>query len=222
MTTVLHRPVKRSYLLQDFIIKNKATKGIDDTTPEAKAKTIEITRNIIKIIYNNHPVNMGQGRLGCLAQGRTIDNIIEGVTNIGGLSASTFDNKQSVVNALTEIKENDYGQSITVAGPLDEIFNICKEIGTEPHTAIVPLGIWGNTKLLPEQHIKDLTLMCGHGLISQNLARHVITRVNAGIITSKEGAQELAKVCICGAFNLTVALEIIEEAIKGKEGKENG
>ena len=209
MTTVLHRSAKKEHLQRDYAIKNKAAKGIDDVSPAAKNKAIETTRVIAKIIYDHHPVNMGQARVGCLCQGRTIGEIMDGLKNLGGLSASIFDNREAVVETLREIKKGNYGQSITVAGSIAEIFDICREIGMEPHTAIVPLGIWGKTDLLPREGIKELTMMCGHGLISAHYCEHMVTQVEKDEISCDEAAKELARVCVCGAFNVTVAGDIL-------------
>jgi len=210
MTTVLHRSAKKEHLRRDYAIKNKAAKGIDDINPEAKGKAVEASRAIAKIIYDHDPVNMGQARVGCLGQGRTISDILDGLNNMGGLSASIFDNREAVVETLRDIKNGDYGQSITVAGSIKEIFDICREIGAEPHTAIVPLGIWGKTDLLPREGVKELTMMCGHGLISSHNCKHLAKQIQKGEISCAEAAKELARVCVCGAFNLTVARDIFK------------
>lgn len=208
MTTVLHRSTKKEHLSRDFAIKNKPAKGFDDVSPEAKEKAIEITRKIAMIIHNNRPVNMGQGRVGCLCQGRSVGDIMDGLKNLGGLSASIFDNKAAALKTLREITEGDFGQSVTVAGDIGDIFEICKEIGTEPHTAIVPLGIWGKTELLPREGIKELTMMCGHGLISAYFCEHLVAQVKNNELSCDEAVKELSRVCICGAFNVTVAKDI--------------
>jgi len=208
MTTVLHRSTKKEHLERDFAIKNKPAKGFDDVSPEAKEKAIEITRNIAKIIYDNCPVNMGQGRVGCLRQGRSIQDILNGLKNLGGLSASIFDNKEATLKTLREIKAADFGQSVTVAGDIQDIFEMCREIGTEPHTAIVPLGMWGKTELLPREGIRELTMMCGHSLISARYCESLVQRVASHELTCEEAAKELSRVCICGAFNVTVAKDI--------------
>jgi hypothetical protein len=217
MTTVLHRSTKKKHLEKDYAIKNKAAKGIDDVGPEAKNKAIDTTRVIAKIIYDHHPVNMGQGRVGCLCQGRTIGDIMEGLKNLGGLSASIFDNREAVLATLREIKKGDYGQSVTVAGSIAEIFEICREIGTEPHTAIVPLGIWGKTDLLPRKGIKELTMMCGHGLISAHYCEHLVAQVEKDELSCDEAVKELSRVCVCGAFNVTVAKDIFNYVLTKKD-----
>jgi hypothetical protein len=213
MTTVLHRSTKKEHLEKDYVIKSKPAKGIDDTTPEAKNKAIEITRQVAQIIYNNRPVNIGQGRAGCICQGRTIADILEGLKNLGGLSASVFDNREAVLKTLKEIRDGEFGQSITVAGSIEDIFEICKEIGTEPHTAIVPLGIWGKTELLPREGIKELTMMCGHGLVSAYFCEHLVAQVENGELSCDEAVKELSRVCICGAFNVTLARDIFNKTL---------
>lgn len=220
MTTVLHRSTKKEHLQRDFAIKNKPAKGFDDVSPEAKDKAIEITRQIALIIYNNCPVNMGQGRVGCLCQGRSIEDILNGLKNIGGLSASIFDSKEAALKTLREIKEGEFGQSVTVAGDIQDIFEMCREVGTEPHTAIVPLGMWGNTELLPREGIKELTMMCGHSLISAAYCESLAQRVQSNELTCAEAVKELSRVCVCGAFNVTVARDIFN-SLTHKEEKES-
>ena len=217
MTTVLHRSPKIDHLKKDYAIKNKAKKGIDDVDEKTKQHTIDISRKIVQIIYDHHPVNMGQGRLGSLAQGRSIEDILDGLKNIGGLSASIFDNRGAVLETVKTIKEGEFGQSITLAGAIDDIFEICREVGTVPHTAIVPLGIWGRTELLPREGVMEMTMMCGHGLLGGGHVETVLKRVKNNEITIDEAASVLSKVCVCGAFNNSLAKELIAEALNKEE-----
>ncbi|MDN5348092.1 MAG: hypothetical protein PWP65_1656 [Clostridia bacterium] len=209
MTTVLHRRGDVEFLQKDYIIKNKSTKGLDDVDEETKRQTVEKTREIIKIIAKNGPVNIGQGRLGSTGSGRTIEDILSGVTNAGGLSAAVFTNKEAVRRVLQELKERDFGQSIVVSGLIEEVFAICREIGLQPHSIILSLGIWGKKELLPRPEVLDIVMMCGHGLISPRLVESLARKVGRGKMTAEEAARELARPCICGAFNIPAAAELI-------------
>jgi hypothetical protein len=35
------------------------------------------------------------------------------------------------------------GLSVTVSGLIEEIFDICKELGIKPHSINLSLGVWG-------------------------------------------------------------------------------
>ncbi|MEE9556502.1 MAG: hypothetical protein V3V76_04495, partial [Candidatus Adiutricales bacterium] len=65
---------------------------------------------------------------------------------------------------------------------------------------------------LPDRHTLALTTMCGHGLISGNFARKLIDRVKEARLTPEKAAGYMAKFCVCGAFNTSRAVRILNEA----------
>ena len=217
MTTVLHRSSDEKHLHHDYTVKNKAMKGRDDKTPETKARALATSRKIATILHDHHPVNMGQGRAGSLAQHRTFEQLLEGMKNLGGLSACVFDNQQNFRDAIREIRDANLGQSVTVGGDVEQIFALCNELGLVPHTAIVSLGIWGKTALLPRPGVKELTMMCGHGLLGANRCEALIRAIKAGRMTPAEAAASLATGCSCGAVNPSLAETIFSELSQKEE-----
>ena len=67
----------------------------------------------------------------------------------------------------------------------------------------------GNTQMLPQKEVKDISVMCGHGLISYELIKKLVGEVKKGRKTPKQAAEEMAKCCICGVFNVKRAEAII-------------
>ena len=72
---------------------------------------------------------------------------------------------------LRQLKEEDLGISITVSGIVDEVFGLANELGLQPHTVNLSLGIHGKTELLPPEETLELTTMCGHALMAKELVK---------------------------------------------------
>ena len=115
--------------------------------------------------------------------------------------ACCYSSRQALKRVLKRLKELDAGISIVVSGLIDEIVDTAKDLGLKPHTAFLSLGIHGRRALLPENHILEITTMCGHGLVSEKLTRAVLEKVKSGDMTPAEGANHLAQPCPCGIFN---------------------
>ena len=58
--------------------------------------------------------------------------------------------------------------------------------------------------------------MCGHGMVSANFAKKMLDRVREGRMEPPEAACCMAKFCVCGVFNTTRAMRILN---KGKTGE---
>ena len=209
MTNLLHRQGDRDFLKKDFLIKNKTTKKFDDITPEIRKQTIEKTRELIRILWKYHPDNIGQGRIGCRAAGVSIEELLKGVENAGSLSASVFRDISTVKEILQELKEKNLGQSITVSGLIEEVFEICRQIGQEPHSILLSLGIWGKKEKLPPSEVLRITTMCGHGCVSRRLVENVTRKVKSGEITDTDAAKHIARPCSCGAVNVSSVVGLL-------------
>ena len=44
--------------------------------------------------------------------------------------------------------------------------------------------------------------MCGHALVSKELVRKLKADVQAGRLSKKEAARQMAEPCVCGVFNM--------------------
>jgi hypothetical protein len=124
-----------------------------------------------------------------------------------------YEKKEEILNAVKEIKLEELGIPIVVAGLFDEVFNICEIVGTEPHTVNLCAGTLGKLELLPEDSVLELVTMCGHGRVSSNLALHLIERIREKEITAEEAALEIGKQCTCNIFNPVRGAKIIMDAV---------
>ena len=83
------------------------------------------------------------------------------------------------------------------------------------HSVGYSLGFQGKTEKLPNSQVLMLTTMCGHGMVSHNLAKKMIDWVREGRRNPGQAASYLARFCTCGIYNPTRAVRILEEARKG-------
>lgn len=127
--------------------------------------------------------------------------------------AGVYMRKKDVEGCIKDLAEANLGFSIVVSGIYDDVFDICKKVGTGPHTVNMSMETIGRTELLPEDKILEITTMCGHSLVSQYLVRHLIDRVRKGKMTAEEAGLELGKQCVCNFFNPVRAAKIIEEYV---------
>ena len=97
---------------------------------------------------------------------------------------------------MKNINSNEDGITITVPGLVE---HECK------------LSIRAKPAKLPEDEILEITTMCGHGMVSQYLARQTLLDIKRGKRTSQEAAEFLATPCICGVFNPKRAQLLLEE-----------
>jgi hypothetical protein len=67
-----------------------------------------------------------------------------------------------------------------VSGVIDRVREISAELGINPHTINLSLGIHGRTNRLPPPDIRQFTTMCGHGMVSPRLIRDLIRRIKTG------------------------------------------
>jgi hypothetical protein len=123
----------------------------------------------------------------------------------------TFNRRQSLVNTLKRIKAADKGISIVVSGLIDRVRDICAEVGLNPHTINLSLGIQGRTDLLPPPDIRQYTTMCGHGMVSPGLVRDAIRKVKTGKQNTWDMSIALAKPCACGIYNPHRSEELLRE-----------
>ena len=135
--------------------------------------------------------------------------------------AGCFSDREAIRSFLKKLKEADTGISIVISGLIDEIVRIAKEVGLQPHTAFLSLGVHGKRALLPEDEVQQITTMCGHGMVSSNLSKAVMKRVKAGKMTPEEGARLLARPCPCGIFNTDRCEAILAACAEKKLGGES-
>ncbi|MDI6756256.1 MAG: hypothetical protein QME78_17940, partial [Thermodesulfobacteriota bacterium] len=124
-----------------------------------------------------------------------------------------FNTREKLKEALSGIKKLDEGISVVVSGLSDQVREIAAEIGLNPHTINLSLGIHGRTDRLPPPDIRQFTTMCGHGMIAPALVRDVIRRVKRGSLNLWDGSLILAAPCTCGIYNPHRSQEMLQELV---------
>lgn len=207
MTHTLHRVANLQDFKEDFVILVMPAKGINNDE-----NIVEKLKKFLRIFERHNPVNLGGIGIGHLydsAADQIIDNVYSELPMVHGV----FSNREDLVAALKDIKDEDMGISIIVSGLVDSVDCCAKEAGLKRHSVNYSLGIWGDKARLPDEKYLEITSMCGHAMISVNLIKKMINDVKKGIKTIEQAAAELAKPCVCGIFNAEKAQKILEELI---------
>jgi len=211
LTHTHHRRGNKASLEEDYILLAMTSRGYNDCGTSTKLK------QILEICAKYHPVNAGclmKGQSYCLGRGTPIEEIINKTTSQSIIHA-IYDSKKAVKSALKDIKDADFGISIVISGIFDDIFQMANDLLIkQPCTVNISLGILGNTKDQPPEAILELMTMCGHSLISKKLIKDQINRVGSRTITAHQAADELARQCVCGLFNTTRAVKLIEKYVE--------
>jgi hypothetical protein len=210
MTHSNHRRGSRESLEEDYVILVRG---------DLKEKENE-ARKAVEILTENNPVGIVKRRKGKPLrymtnwdEGLTLEEIAKG-SEPPQYVAGVFKDKKDVLGVINDLSKADLGFSIVVSG----IFDIIKEITSKDdkaylHTMNLSMETIGRTELLPEEKILELITMCGHSLVSPNLAKHLINEVRKGRLTADEAGRELGKQCVCNFFNQVRAAKIIQECV---------
>jgi hypothetical protein len=195
MTHSLHRRGPIEELKEDYVL-------VSMTSSVNKDATKPVLADVAKIIFDVGVSNTGSSGLETnIPIGFDKDEFVQSIPRSHGLLAS-FSSKAKLRQALARLKEADLGISITVSGVVEEVIPMAQDLGLKPHTINLSLGIIGKTEKLPEEEILEYTTMCGHALISANLARKGIKEVSCGSKSPRDASMMVAKPCVCGIYNL--------------------
>jgi hypothetical protein len=225
MTNTLHRFGKSEKLPDDYIVFAMAGKGFNEEGSLEKAQTF--LRSAIKY----KPINMGNGLINALYRpeknlsflklyfvGRQekipYDQLIDEIP-ASGSAAVVFDDREKTKQFIQDVEKLDLGLSINVSALVDDVRDICGEVDITPHAAEYTLGFHGDTSRLPERETLKLSTMCGHGMVSANFSKKMLNLVKEGRMESEDAARCMAKFCVCGVFNTTRAMRILDTASKG-------
>lgn len=207
MTNTLHRQGTRASLARDYIIFLHPAKGINREGSGEKVK------RFLRMALEEGPVNVGTGSQN-LFTAESVERLIEGVTDDASTIAATFADPEALRRLVGRLKEADLGISVNISGLADEVDEILRSQGIVRHSIEHSLGVLGRTERLPTKQVLELTTMCGHGMISHNHARKMIDWVKLGKLTPRKAARYLARPCVCGAFNVDRAEELLARAIE--------
>lgn len=222
MTNTLHRFGKPEDLIDDYVVFCTLSKGVND------ANARETVHAFLKAAVKYNPVNIGNTLREALYRPEKDLNPIklyfrgrkekvsfeEAIqeSDGNGAGALVFDSKESLEGFLRDVKELDLGISVNVSALVDVARETAAKAGIVPHAMNYALGFRGDISRLPDRHVLALTTMCGHGMISANFAKKLIDRVKEGRVTPEKAAGYMAKFCVCGVFNPTRAIRILNEA----------
>jgi len=201
MTHTLHRRGSEESLDKDYVLLCMAAKGINEDGSEEKM------REFLRINLRHNPVNIGDMRTGNMYNVR-IDEILEIVTSTS-IVHGVFNDRETVTHVLRDLKEADLGMSVVVSGPFRCVGEICQNTGLSPHSVDYSLDIWGKREKLPSDEILEVTTMCGHAMVASNLVKLLVNDIKAGNISPVDAGMELAKLCECGIFNPSRAVELL-------------
>ena len=125
--------------------------------------------------------------------------------------AGFFTGKDDMAGVVRDLYEADLGFSVVVSGLYENVFEICRNVGPGPHTVNMSMVTIGRTELYPDDRILEISMMCGHSLVSQRLVRQLINEVLKGKMTAEEAGLELGKQCVYNFLNPVRAARIVQE-----------
>ncbi len=201
MTHTLHRIGTQASLSQDFAMHSMPARGFNH-----EGATLKL-QGFLATAQKHKAVNLGDGKRGNQFKIEYEDMY----AHLATITHAVFTDQEEVAAVLQELKEADYGMSITVSGLFEKLFACCAHAGIQPHAVEHSLGVLGRTEKLPDSDIAQVTTMCGHAQVAQGLVRRIIRKVKKGELTPAEAGVELAKPCGCGVFNPVRAARLLEE-----------
>lgn len=213
MTHTLHRQGEISSLEKDYVVMVMAGQKFNDAGAAEKLK------KVLEILDKHRPVNLG-GEGGGLYTGKSREEILTHTTD-KTYAEAVFSDEETLAKVLKELKEASLGMSVVVSGLIDRVFPVAKKLGIQPHTVNMSLGVFGPENLLPEKTILEITTMCGHDMVTHHCVEKAIKEMGKGKKSSLEAAQDLARSCSCGAFNVKRAARILD-SIHAQKAKRSG
>ena len=205
MTHSLHREGSLESLDTDYVVFIYPARGYNYKGCAPKV------RRLVEIVYEVGPANMiattlRENMYSGVEPEAVLDSIEEGCRVF-----TVFNSREKLKALLTAFKEADEGISIVVSGLIDRVREVADEVGLDPHTINLSLGIHGSTERLPPADIRQFTTMCGHAMIAPHLVEDVIRRIKSGKLDSWNGSITLAKPCACGIYNPYRSMELLEK-----------
>ncbi len=205
MTHSLHREGAVESLEKDYAVFIYPARGYNYKGSAPKV------RRLVEIVYQVGPANMIATTLRKnMYSGVTPEEVLDSIQE-GCRVFTVFNSREKIKALLTKFKEADEGISIVVSGLIDRVREIAAEVGLNPHTINLSLGIHGATALLPPPEIREFTTMCGHAMVSPKLVEDVVRKVKTGKIDTWEGSWVLAKPCACGIYNPHRSQELLRK-----------
>ena len=221
MTNTLHRYGDALSFKDDFILFCIPSSGRNDEG------AVEKQKQFLRICARHHPVNIGNGNRGSFQPERHLDprshwkrdlspdweGVIEGVSKPGTVAA-VFDNKEKAQACLREVIDADLGLSVNLSTSVGGAKEVAACCGIHRHSVEYSLGFTDPHDHLPNSQVLELSTMCGHGMVSFNMARKMLDMVREGRRTTEQAVATLSRFCPCGVYNPARARRLLEEARK--------
>jgi len=204
MTHTLHREGSVESLKNDYIVFVMPAQGYN-----VKGSGEKLQR-FLHLAKQFNPVNIGDNRATGSLAAFPYDTIANSVAD-GSIVHAVFDNVEAVTKFLKVLKEEDLGISVVVSGLFEDVKECCSKVGLKPHTVNFSLGIHGRTDKLARDDVREVTTMCGHGMITGELVLDYVDKIKRGKISPEKASTELCKLCICGVFNPKRSAVLLEK-----------
>jgi hypothetical protein len=219
VTNTLHRYGSAQSFDDDFIVFAIPCKGKNDEG------AVEKLRTFLEICRRHDPVSMGNAESSSFRPSGTLGpavhwkrelradhrSVIEGIRQIRTVAA-VFDSRAKAESCLREVIAADLGLSVNVATSVEGARELARACGIARHSVEYSLGFVDPHDRLPDGQVLELSTMCGHGMVSANLARKMLDMVREGRREPEQAAVTLARFCPCGAFNPARARRLLEAA----------
>jgi hypothetical protein len=114
--------------------------------------------------------------------------------------------------AMRDIIKADLGISINLRTSVEQAYECCRATGIRRHSLEYSLGFRDPHNHLPSRQVLELSTMCGHRMVSNNLATKMIAEMKEGQRTPDDAAAHLACFCPCEIYNPARAKRLLEEA----------
>lgn len=208
MTNTLHRYGDAESFRDDFIIFAIACRGKNDEG------ALERLKAFLRICAKHDPVNIGNANSSSYRPERHLNPSVhwrrriaaDHETVIGRLDrpktvAAVFDSLEKAQECLREVQAADLGLSVNLATSVEGAKHVGAACGIKRHSVEYSLGFADPHDHLPDRTVLALSTMCGHGMVSHNLAKRMLDLVREGRRRPEQAAVTLARFCPCGAFN---------------------
>jgi len=208
MTNTLHRFGDAASFDDDYIIFAIPCKGKND------AGAVERLRLFLGICAKHKPVNIGNSSSSSYRPSNELEpsvhwkrkhepeprSVIEGVHR-PATAAAVFDSIDKAEACLGDLIDADLGLSINVSTSVEGAKKMANDCGIKRHSVEYSLGFDDPHDNLPDNQVLALSTMCGHGMISANMAKKMLEMVREGRRDPSAAAVTLARFCPCGAYN---------------------
>ena len=221
MTNTLHRYGRAESFKDDVIIFAIPCKGKNEQGAVDKLKTF------LRICARHEPANMGNGDWGSYRPSKELrptvhwkrdssadyGSVIEGVTKSGTVAA-VFETRNKAEACFKDVIDADLGLSVNISTSVEDAKQTGEACGIKRHSIEYSLGFTDPHGHLPNSQTLELATMCGHGMVSFNMAKKMLDMVREGRRTSDQAVTTLARFCPCGVYNPARAKRLLEQSRK--------